>query len=119
MNKVSLDSVGIAGFSHIFGSLEGKHSEVAELFDSFSTLRPHSALTLVLPLLAPVLPMLSQIPTRRSALIKKLHESMEKVAAVLLKRSRSEKAEIRQEAGMSIIGALSEWFTGCPKLQRC
>ena len=31
MNCVSLDSVGIAGFSHTFGSLDGHQSEVALL----------------------------------------------------------------------------------------
>jgi hypothetical protein len=109
MNRISLDSVGIAGFSHIFGSLEGKKSEVAELFDSFSSLKPHSAMTMLIPLLAPLMPMLAKLPTRRSALIKKLHGSMQRVADALLQRSRSEKAEVRQEAGMSIIGALGMW----------
>ena len=108
MNCVSLDSVGIAGFSHTFDSLDGHQSEVALLFDSFTSIRPHSSLSVLLPLLSPVLPFLTRIPTRRAVLTKKLHESIAKVASVLLARSRSLEEEVRKEAGMSIIGALSE-----------
>ncbi|THH01154.1 hypothetical protein EW145_g6961, partial [Phellinidium pouzarii] len=41
MNCVSLDSIGLAGFGHDFGALEGRHSDVAEMFDSFSSLPAH------------------------------------------------------------------------------
>ena len=104
MNRVSLDSVGAAGFSHSFGTLYGKHSDIAEHFESFNTLPPPNTLSLIVPLLAPVIPLLTWIPTLRSKLSKELHNSIARVAKVLLDRSRSEKAEIRQEAGMSIIG---------------
>ena len=106
MNRISLDSVGAAGFSHAFGTLDGQHSDVAENFESFNTLPPHNTLSLIVPLVAPVIPILSRIPTARSKLARQLHDSIARVARSLLERSRSEKAEIRWEAGVSIIGAL-------------
>ena len=60
MNAVSLDTIGIAGFSHNFGALEGKHSSVAEAFDSFGSAPPRG-LSIILPVLGPVLPILMKI----------------------------------------------------------
>ena len=40
MNCISLDSIGIAGFGHDFGALEGKKSTVEQVFDAFGTLKP-------------------------------------------------------------------------------
>ncbi|KAI5117518.1 hypothetical protein M0805_009526 [Coniferiporia weirii] len=106
MNCVSLDSIGIAGFSHNFGTLEGRHSDVAEMFDSFGT-NPPGAISTILGLLGPVLPFLVKIPTQRQRMILKLHNSMEEIAETLLERSRKEK-EAGQvgDTGRSIIGAL-------------
>ncbi|KIM89255.1 hypothetical protein PILCRDRAFT_813191 [Piloderma croceum F 1598] len=39
MNHVSLDTVGIAGFSRDFGTLQGNHSAIAEVFESFVMLK--------------------------------------------------------------------------------
>ncbi|KAL0067301.1 hypothetical protein AAF712_005699 [Marasmius tenuissimus] len=38
MNHVALDTIGIAGFSHDFGSLDGKPSAVAAAFESWAKL---------------------------------------------------------------------------------
>ncbi|KAH8115692.1 cytochrome P450 [Phellopilus nigrolimitatus] len=108
MNCVSLDSIGIAGFGHDFGELDGHHSEVGEMFDSFGTL-PQRGISMILPLLGQVLPFLMKIPTTRRRLIKELHRSMEEIAEVLLMRSRKEKEAGESggnESGRSIIGAL-------------
>lgn len=108
MNFVSLDTIGIAGFSHNFGALEGKYSAVAEAFDSFGG-SPPSGLAIILPVLSPVLPLLMKIPTRRRRMFDHLHKSMEEIAEKLLERSRKEKeAGIIGESSRSIIGALSE-----------
>lgn len=110
MNRVSLDSIGIAGFAHDFGALEGRHSDVAALFDSFGSAPLGKGLTILLPLLAPVLPFLANIPTKRSRLVKKLHKSMEEVSEELLARSRKEKeAGDTGGSSRSIIGALREY----------
>ena len=109
MNCISLDTVGIAGFAHDFGALEGRHSDVEVLFDSFGSAPVGAGLSILLPLLAPVLPFLANIPTKRSRLVKKLHSSMEEVSEELLARSRKEKeAGDTGGSSRSIIGALRE-----------
>ncbi|KAI5117516.1 hypothetical protein M0805_009524 [Coniferiporia weirii] len=106
MNCVSLDSIGIAGFSHDFGALEGRHSDVAEMFDSFGSLPPRGV-SIVLPLLGPILPFLLKIPTNRRRLVKRLHSTMEEIAETLLERSRKEKAAgTTGDTGRSMIGSL-------------
>ena len=37
---MSLDSIGIAGFGHDFGALEGRKSTVEEVFDAFVDVKP-------------------------------------------------------------------------------
>lgn len=115
MNHVSLDSIGIAGFSHDFGSLHGSHSDVAAVFDSFGTLR-NSAVTAIIFLLSSIIPILSWIPTERKKLTDKLKISMHNISQILLNRSRTEKlAGTVGGTERSIIGQLSEsshcdWF---------
>ncbi|KAH7923529.1 cytochrome P450 [Leucogyrophana mollusca] len=107
MNHISLDTIGIAGFSHDFGSLDGKHADVTEVFDSFSSAKP-SPLFAVFLLLAPVLPWLVKLPNPRTQLVRKLNASMGAISNQLLARTRKEKeegvTEIHEEK--SIIGLL-------------
>uniref|UniRef100_P9WEJ0 Cytochrome P450 monooxygenase claO n=1 Tax=Ampulloclitocybe clavipes TaxID=56467 RepID=CLAO_AMPCV len=90
MNHISLDSIGIAGFSHDFGSLDGKHSDVAAVFDSFGSINP-SYFSMVIFLLALVFPILLKLPTNRNLLVLKLRERTSEIADVLLERTRKEK----------------------------
>ena len=116
MNHVSLDSVGIAGFSHDFGSLHGSHSDVAEIFDAFGTL-PTSALNIIIFLLGSVFPFLSWIPTERKKLTDRLKVSMHQISEILLDRSRKEKlAGTVGGTERSIIGQLSEYHV-CVQLR--
>ncbi|THH07480.1 hypothetical protein EW145_g3350 [Phellinidium pouzarii] len=106
MNCISLDSIGIAGFGHDFGSLNGRHSDVGEMFDSLGH-APPIGISMILPLLGPVLPFLTLIPTTQQRLIDKLHMSIEIIAKKLLMHSRKEKeAGGKGDSGRSIIGAL-------------
>ena len=108
MNYVSLDSIGIAGFSHDFGCLNGAQSDIAVALDDFGVLNP-SALGFLIILLTPIFPFLSWIPTERKKLIDKLQLSMHAVANALLKRSRGEKAVgTLNVSERSIIGQLSD-----------
>ncbi len=110
MNHVSLDSIGIASFSHDFGSLKGKHSEMAEVFDSFGTVKS-SIFADVMFLLAPLIPILQNVPSERMLMRRKLHNSMAGIGDVLLQRTRDEKevtGDYKYSPGQSIIGALSE-----------
>ncbi|KIJ28906.1 hypothetical protein M422DRAFT_215237 [Sphaerobolus stellatus SS14] len=95
MNKVALDTIGVAGFSHDFGTLQGQHSVVAETFDSFTRVqnKPPSYRSLIMSLFVPVLPFLLKLPGNpRLRSVKKLHKATGEVADDLLKRMRDEKA---------------------------
>ncbi|OCB92139.1 cytochrome P450 [Sanghuangporus baumii] len=105
MNCVSLDSIGIAGFGHDFGALQGKRSSVEEVLDSFGTAPPMS---MVVMLLGQVIPILQKLPTTRGNLMRKLHDTMGGVSEQLLERSRKEKALGGgvTDTSRSIIGSL-------------
>ncbi|KAG1818536.1 cytochrome P450 [Suillus subaureus] len=91
MNYISLDTIGIAGFSHDFGSLDGKRASVTEVFDTFGNNQKASAGNQVLLLLASAFPIITKIPTKRIDLIKKLSAAMGEISDDLLIRSRREK----------------------------
>ncbi|KIK44321.1 hypothetical protein CY34DRAFT_642271 [Suillus luteus UH-Slu-Lm8-n1] len=92
MNHISLDTIGIAGFSYDFGSLDGKHASVTEVFF----------------LLASAFPIITKLPNNRMKLTKKLNITMGEISNDLLLRSRQEKDVNMTEAEKekSIIGLL-------------
>ncbi|OSX60761.1 hypothetical protein POSPLADRAFT_1075248 [Postia placenta MAD-698-R-SB12] len=106
MNHVSLDSIGIAGFSHDFGTLHGKHSTVAETFDSFSSLKPTliGVAVFIVGLAFPRVMM--RIPTAFRMLVKQLNASMSEVADDLLANTRKESEGEDKAEDKSIIGLL-------------
>ncbi|KAG6375283.1 cytochrome P450 [Boletus reticuloceps] len=73
MNHISLDTIGLAGFSLNFGALEGKHASVTEVLDTFTTSPRAMALNKGLILLG-----------------QKLNVAMEKILNVLLARTKKE-----------------------------
>ncbi|KAI5117520.1 hypothetical protein M0805_009528 [Coniferiporia weirii] len=106
MNCVSLDTIGITGFGHDFGTLEGRHSDVAEMFDSFGT-QPPTGIAIAISLLGPVLPFLFRIPTFHQRRVQKLHGTIGVIAETLLERSRAEKeAGLIGDTGRSMMGSL-------------
>ncbi len=107
MNCVSFDTIGTAGFGHEFGSLEGRQSDVKDVFEVFG-FSPPQGLSLILPLLGPVLPMLQMIPNKRKRLNHRLNNAMAAISAVLLQRSRREKEMGVTDTGRTIMGTLGE-----------
>ncbi len=107
MNCVSFDTIGTAGFGHEFGSLEGRQSDVKDVFEAFG-FTPPQGLSLILPLLAPVLPLLQMIPNSRKRLNNRLNKAMGVISAVLLQRSRKEKEMGVSDMGRTIMGTLGE-----------
>ncbi|KDQ56786.1 hypothetical protein JAAARDRAFT_179466 [Jaapia argillacea MUCL 33604] len=107
MNHVSLDSIGIAGFSHDFGSLHGKYSTVANVFDSFSTIQP-TLIDIIPFILGPIFPFLINIPTERNRMLRKLNASMEEISEELLSKTREnwegEDRQLKEEK--SLMGVL-------------
>lgn len=105
MNCVSLDSIGLAGFGHDFGSLRGVHGEVEEVFDSLGSV-PTVGMTEVLFLLGPLYPsLLARLPTSRQRKLLKLNRAMSKIAEDLLKETKEESIDA---SSRSIIGALGK-----------
>ncbi|KAI0637564.1 cytochrome P450 [Trametes polyzona] len=107
MNHVSLDSIGIAGFSHDFGSLEGKYSAVADVFDRMGHIKP-SPITAAAIFFGNVFPFLWRIPTPMRRLQMKLNRCMEEIAVVLLENTRREMKGMgeKDHEDKSIIGLL-------------
>ncbi|KAG2068516.1 cytochrome P450 [Suillus decipiens] len=108
MNHISLDTVGIAGFSHDFGSLNGKRASVTEVFDSFGANQRASAINNVIFLLASMFPIVIKLPSKRRNLTKKLSVTLGEISNDLLIRSRREKDVNMSERDeeKSIIGLL-------------
>ncbi|KAG0691804.1 cytochrome P450, partial [Suillus ampliporus] len=108
MNHISLDTIGIAGFSHDFGSLDGKHASVTEAFDTFVNDAKASAVNEAIILLARAFPIIANIPSKRKNMSKKLGATMGEISKHLLIRSRREKdANVKEtEEEKSIIGLL-------------
>jgi hypothetical protein len=104
-----LDTIGLAGFSHNFGALEGKHASVMEVFDTFSASPRSSALNKGLILLGQVFPFLVWVPTPRGKLTQKLRVAMEEISNVLLARTQKEleMGVVGGKEERSIIGLLS------------
>ncbi|KAG1901359.1 cytochrome P450 [Suillus fuscotomentosus] len=107
MNHISLDTVGIAGFSHDFGSLDGRRVSVAEAFDTIGSNQP-SAVDKAVFLLASVFPIILKIPNKRQNLFTQLGITMEQISNELLIRSRREKDANMSQGGEenSLIGLL-------------
>jgi cytochrome P450 len=108
MNHISLDTIGIAGFSHDFGSLDGKRASVTEVFDTFGKDQQASAVNQIVLLLASAFPIIIKMPTKHSYLVKKLGDTMGEISNNLLTRSRQEKDANMSERDeeKSIIGLL-------------
>ncbi|KAG2029687.1 hypothetical protein BDR03DRAFT_834856, partial [Suillus americanus] len=104
----SLDTVGIAGFSHDFGSLDGQRASVTEVFDTFGNDSQASAVHHACILLAPAFIVILKLPNKRTQLFKKLGATMGEISNDLLIRSRSEKDAniIDKDEEKSIIGLL-------------
>jgi len=109
MNRISLDSIGIAGFSHDFKTLSGSTSTVLDFFYKLgSPAGQQSKLGLLFFMLALKFPKLSYLPTKYNQMLAKLKIIMSDVADVLLERTRSEKSAMAETSSeeKSIIGLL-------------
>ncbi|TFK35103.1 cytochrome P450 [Crucibulum laeve] len=116
MDRIALDSVGIAGFGHDFGSLDGHRSSVAEVFDMFGS-ADSSLISDIIFFLGPVLPVLQKLPTKRNKIFKQLRTNMGEIAEELLERTRREKEGIPMSEEKSIIGLLLKAENSSPDLQ--
>ncbi|KAI6021735.1 hypothetical protein PISMIDRAFT_674045 [Pisolithus microcarpus 441] len=107
MNHISLDTIGLAGFSHDFGALDGKPASITEIFDTFGSSN-RSAVNVGLLLLSQVFPLFAYVPTSRSKLFRDMQRTMQNISTELLARTRKEKEEgvLDGKEDKSIIGVL-------------
>jgi hypothetical protein len=117
MNRTSLDSIGLAGFSHNFSSLSSSSSsslptETQQILAAFAGLpMSHSPLRLLLFLLSPLFPMLVKMRSE----LGKCQTVMRGVGKEVLQREKGVREGASGEegsengTGKSIIGLLSAW----------
>ena len=114
MNRVSLDTIGIAGFGHNFGALDGEYGAVEESLAKMSVVPPRGPINNILQLMGPLLPALSHIPTKRNVYLKRLHNSMQGVAQNLLQKTKEDgETGSFSDFSRSIMGALGETTDIC------
>ena len=107
MGCISLDSVGIAGFNHDFGSLRGEQSDLKKAFDAVANANKRGA-DRILFLLAFAMPVLLKVPTEHKSRILRMTAKLRVIAENLLKSSRSDQEKgIIGNSGRTVIGALS------------
>ena len=107
-----LDSIGIGGFSHDFGSLEGNSSPILAAFDSLGSVKPSFSvmLSVVLGVVCPGLAW--RIPNERTKSLISVATSTRGMATELLDRTAKEKANGgASEVDKSILGALGEYLS--------
>ena len=104
-----LDTIGLAGFSHNFGALEGKKASVTAMFDSMGASPRTSPISKNLILFGHTFPFIVWIPTPRLKFTQKLNITMEEISKVLLARTQKEldMGMIGGKEERSIIGSLS------------
>ncbi|TFY61456.1 hypothetical protein EVG20_g7054 [Dentipellis fragilis] len=112
MNRISLDSIGLAGFSHDFGTLRSEPALVGKIFDSFSQL-DGSTPSKLLFFLRPFLPrfVMNMIPNKREGTIRLLNDTMGKIAEELLVKFRKEHEEGAEEGDRSVLGLLCRFLS--------
>jgi hypothetical protein len=105
MNRISLDSIGHAGFSHAFDTLSNPSfaSPIQLAFDSFTT-KP-SLGSIIAFTLARIFPVMSKAPTNFGRIVKNFKEVTGEIGKGLLARMRMEADKADEK---SIIGLLSK-----------
>ncbi|KAI6040734.1 cytochrome P450 [Pisolithus marmoratus] len=91
MNHISLDTIGLAGFSHNFGSLEGKTASVTTILDTLGSAPNRSVLNASWFAISQVVPALVYLPTRRAKLLQEMEKTLSSISKELLERTRKEK----------------------------
>ncbi|KZT67557.1 cytochrome P450 [Daedalea quercina L-15889] len=108
MHNVSLDSIGITGFSHDFGTLVGKPSAIAEAMDDLVNLKSGLMGGAMLAIVGLVFPWVLKLPSAPLRLVNKINVSMGKIAQELLEDTRKEGEGQSNMEDRSIIDLLIE-----------
>ncbi|RXW16262.1 hypothetical protein EST38_g9593 [Candolleomyces aberdarensis] len=94
MNRLALENLGVAGFSHHFGALSSQDTnfkpDIMEFFDSFEAPQKSSLFSRIFFFLAPIFPALLYLPTQSTLLMRRAKYSMKGIADALLERMKRE-----------------------------
>ena len=104
---VSLDSIGITGFSHDFETLHGKPCIVTDTLEMITSNPSKGWFALLTPLFFKM-PFLLKLPSKRKAVLDNYRKVIGNFGQELLERIRSEKKEsggVKHPASGSILGA--------------
>lgn len=91
MNHISLDTIGLAGFSHNFGSLDGQLASVTTILDTLGSAPNRSVLNAGWFAMSQVIPALVYLPTRRMLLFGEIEKTLSEISQELLEKTRKEK----------------------------
>ncbi|KAF9224556.1 cytochrome P450 [Gyrodon lividus] len=107
MNHISLDTMGIAGFSHDFASLDGKRSAVTTVFEEMGNAKPSPVFGYIF-VLAHLFPAILSLPNPRTRLTQILNDTMGIISRELLEKTKKENEEgiSEEQKDKSIIGLL-------------
>ncbi|KAF7291767.1 hypothetical protein HMN09_01236300 [Mycena chlorophos] len=112
MNRIALDSMGIAAFGHDFRALDGEPSAVTDAFESMVMNGGRTSidtLNLIVFVLGTQIPLLADAPTPRNLLFKKLRKILGGIADSLMedsKKARDAEGSGVRAADRSTIGLL-------------
>ncbi|KAJ7250417.1 cytochrome P450 [Mycena rebaudengoi] len=107
MNRIALDSIGLAGFSHDFRYLDGHKSPVAMAFDALQEQGTNILFNLIF-IMSRSFPFVLNLPTKQLLLFRNLNHSLSNIAQRLLENARREKqgAVAEEFTDKSVIGLL-------------
>ncbi|KIM65670.1 hypothetical protein SCLCIDRAFT_1212070 [Scleroderma citrinum Foug A] len=104
MNHVSLDTIGLAGFSYNFASLDGKRGPVTSAFEAFGAAK-RSSISIRFLLLLRRFPVLFHLPILSSALLNEVYKATADISKSLFEKANKEEGR-SDEKDHSIIGLL-------------
>ncbi|KAF7375649.1 Cytochrome P450 [Mycena sanguinolenta] len=107
MNHISLDTIGLAGFAHDFGTLSGKTSSIAKALDELGS-KPSTFLDDVFFLLSSIRPVFASVPTSRRLMLNQLTKEMFAIGEKFLESTGDVTALDKSVIGLLVKSASSE-----------
>ncbi|KAJ2934733.1 hypothetical protein H1R20_g2374, partial [Candolleomyces eurysporus] len=109
MNRLALENLGISGFGHHFGALSSPDTsikpKIMEVFESFEPPQKSSLVSRAFFFLAPIFPILLNLPTQNTLIMRNIKYSMKNIADDLLERT---KREMMMDSGDEKVGGSSD-----------
>ncbi|KZT57219.1 cytochrome P450 [Calocera cornea HHB12733] len=99
MNAITLDTIGLTGFSYDFGTLRGERPPVVDVLSSFGA-RPVDFLSALTFLLVQTIPQVMNIPSPRNKLFTALNDSMSEVVNKVFAKMKEEKLDTQDHFSM-------------------